>query len=314
MSAASKGIILRLIMPKDSATRILATLGPAAKAESKELTLGVQKLTTDEIVGFIRDYTHLRDELLHSLRQYPVQRNPKHTSLAPVDFSWLLGSARKGLDATRTRFQELQSKIESFERQVEETRKQASILEGITGAGFTTREVLSEGGEFKRIIGYLPARKLEDAERSLRSTLKDQVALSVGNRAKDRVYILLAVSPEKISLALQTLLLYDFIPSDIPSPQDVDLEKGLATLEDKKKRLQNELDNSKSQMEQFREEVRDNLNELADKVQDSLITLKAILKMGEGSNASQALVWLPKAPSPKTLNALRDLGALFEAE
>jgi uncharacterized protein YlxW (UPF0749 family) len=312
MSATPKGTTLRLILPKDSSGKILASLGTSAKVESKDLTLSADRLTTEMIVRNIKEYMRLRDELLHTLRQLGLPREPRVGSPQVQNHQEALAETRKVLDENRSLYQELQSSIEDLQRQIDEAKKQSSRISEILQAGFPSSEVVSATGDFSRILGRIPVRKLADAQRSLASSMKDQLAFATGNRIKDWVYLLVAVPANKTPQVLQTLLLYDFVQTDIPKSDEPDLQRALASLEAKTKDLTKELEDAKSKLKLFQNEAAETLNRLADNIQDSLMQLQAVLKMGEGANVSRTFAWLAKPLSPKTLNALSDQGVLFE--
>jgi len=314
MSSTPKGTTLRLILPKDSSGKILASLGTATKVESRDLTLSVERLTTEMIVKDIKEYIRLRDELLHNLRQLGLPREPRVATSQVQNHQEALVETRKVLDENRNRYQELQSGIEDLQRQIDEAKKQSSRISEILQAGFPSSEVVSAGGEFSRILGRIPVRKLADAQRSLESSLRDQLAFASGNRIKDWVYLLVAVPAGKTPLVLQTLLLHDFIQTDIPKSEEPDLQRALASLETKTRDLTKELEDGKTKLKLFQSEAAEKLNRLADNVQDSLMQLQAVLKMGEGAKLSQTFAWLAKPLPSKTLNALSDQGALFETE
>ncbi len=314
MSTIPKGTTLRLIMPKDSSTRVMATLGPTAKVESRDTVLSGGRLTTDQMVSNIREYSRLRDELFHTIRQVGLTRNARAASSEPSDHATVLVEAREELDEKKASHQDLQSRIENLEKQIDEAKKQISRISEITQAGFSSADIAFAKGEFNRVIGRIPVRKVTDAQRSLQKLLGDQVVLALGNRAKDWVYILVAAPEEKIPQALQTILLYDFSQSEIPKSEEPDLKNAKAALETRVEELSSDLDEAKAEMKRFQDLARESLNHLADNIQDSLIQLQAVLKMGEGSQASRAFAWLAKTPGPKMLNSLSSQGALFETE
>src|SRR3989442_1394610 len=259
MSAQPKGTTLRLLAPKDSTQRILSNLGTTARLETRDFVLSGNKLTTAEIVNQIRDLSRLRDELLHSLRQFGVQRDPKGTGQMPEDLAMLVAEAKEELENRRTQYQELQSKTESLQRQLDSVGKQVSILEEVGRTGFTSPEISGDAGSFSRILGRLPARKLAEAQRDLNSALKDQAVLATGARVKDLLYVLVVVPRDKTSQALQTLLLHDFVQTEAPSSEGDDKEAGKATLEAKRKQDQKELQNYRDKMKQFQAETHDSL-------------------------------------------------------
>ncbi len=94
MSTASKGTTLRLIMPKDASTRVVAALGATAKFESSDTILSAGRLTTDKLVGNIKDYSRLRDELFHTIRQLGVARNARTASTPTGDYADYLSKTR----------------------------------------------------------------------------------------------------------------------------------------------------------------------------------------------------------------------------
>ncbi len=314
MSAPAKSSALRLILPKNSSGKILASLGPTVKLESKETVLTAGRLTIDDIVKQVKEYARLRDELLHTMRLLGVAREPEIGGQAAPDYSSRLSEAQRQLDTYRGRHQELQSRIETLERELEETKKQLSKLSELGQTGFGPAEVSSRGGEFARILGRMPTRRLDDARRTLENTLRDQAILALGKRSKDWVYLLLAVRPDRVSQALQTLILYDFAQTEIPKSEEPDLNQAQASLEGKKQGLAKDLESAEDKMKEFQTEASERVNRLADDVQDSLMQLRGVLKMGEGSNALRAFAWLPKVPPTKTLNTLTSMGALFETE
>ncbi len=67
-------------------------------------------------------------------------------------------------------------------------------------------------------------------------------------------------------------------------------------------------------MKQLQDGAAETLNRMADHVQDSLMQMQAVLKMGEGTQASKAFAWLPKPPTPKILSSIQNNGALYESE
>ena len=314
MSTAPKGTTLRLLVPKDSAERVLSSLGPTAKLERRDLVLSGDRMTTDDIVKQIRDLSRLRDDILHSIRQFGVQRDPRGTVQTPGNLSGFLAEVREDLENGRSQYQELQSKIESLQRQLDAVEKQINILEEIGRAGFTSPETSGDAGSFSRILGRLPARKLAEAQRDLEGALKDQAVLATGARVKDFVYILVVAPRDKTSQALQTLLLHDFVQTEDPLSEGVDRDATLEALEAKRNSIQKELGKCKDEMKQFQTETQDHLNRIADMVQEAYMSLRGLLQLGEGSKASIAVAWLAKPVPPKTVNIVRSQGAILEME
>jgi predicted nucleic acid-binding Zn-ribbon protein len=314
MSTAVKGTTLRLIMPKDYSKKVVATLGPTAKFESSDTILSAGRLTTDKLVGYIKEYSRLRDELFHTIRQLGLSRNARTASSQPGDYAIFLGNAREELDQRKSGYQEVQSRVESLEKQIDEAKKKVSRINEIIQAGFSSADMAFGKGEFNRALGRIPARKIADAQRALQKSLGDQAVLATGNRVKDSVYVLLAAPEEKMQQATQTLLLYDFTPSETTKADEPDLNTAKTALEGRIIAMSSELAQAKTEMKQFQEKAGESLNSLADRVQDSLMQMQAVLKLGEGAQASKAFAWLTKPPSPRTLSSLSSQGVLYETE
>ena len=271
-------------------------------------------MTTDDIVKQIRVLSRLRDDVLHSIRQFGVQRDTRGTVQTPGNLSGFLAEVREDLENGRSQYQELQSKIESLQRQLDAVEKQINILEEIGRAGFTSPETSGDAGSFSRILGRLPARKLAEAQRDLEGALKDQAVLATGARVKDFVYILVVAPRDKTSQALQTLLLHDFVQTEDPLSEGVDRDATLEALEAKRNSIQKELGKCKDEMKQFQTETQDHLNRIADMIQEAYMSLRGLLQLGEGSKASIAVAWLAKPVPPKTVNIVRSQGAILEME
>ena len=314
MSIPPKGTTLRLIMPKEASSRILTTIGSASKLESKETVLTGGGMTTDEIVARIKECVRLRDELVHTIRQLGLTREPKISNVEGGDFADSLRDVRKQLEDQKSEYLETQSRIEDLAKRIEESKRQFARISEVIQAGFTSEDIVFSKGEFNRVMGKMPARKLEDAQRALQKLLGDQVVLALGNRSKDSAYVLLAAPEERMPQVLQTMLLYDFIQTEIPKSEEPDLKSAQSNLEARLKELTQELDASKEELNGIRKLAGETLNSLTDNVQESLIHLQAVLKMGEGSQASFAFALLAKPPTSKVLTSLSSQGALFEAE
>lgn len=314
MSSSAKGTVLRLLTPWVSSSTILANLGPLAKVQSTNLVLTSGRLTTEGIVRTIRELARLRDELLHTMRQLSIPRDPRRSGLENPDYEELLGEAQKQLEEKRKLHQETQARIESLQRQIEDVRKQTARVSELDEAGFASTEAFSAHGQFSRLLGRLPVRKLEPAQRALKSNLQEQAVFATGNRKKDWIYVLVAFPGDKMSTALQTLILYDFVQTEVPSSEEPDLKKTLAKLVEKKDKVADELELAQAELKTTRTETGKDLNVLADIVQDSLIVLRGVLKLGEGMKASYSFVWLEKASPTKVVTALSAHGMLVETE
>ncbi len=314
MSTASKGTTLRLIMPKDSSTRVVAALGPTAKFESSDTTLSAGRLTTDKLVGYIKDYSRLRDELFHTIRQLGLGRNARTASTPIGDYASYLSKTKEELEGKKSEYQEVQSRIDSLEKQIEEAKKHLTRINEVIQAGFNTTDLTYGKGEYNKVLGRIPARKLGDAQAAIQKLLGGQAVLATGNRVKDTVYVLLATPEDRIQQATQTLILYDFLPSDVAKSEEPDLNLAKTNLENRITELTSSLDQDRKEMKQFQDKAAESLNQMADQVQDSIMQMQAVLKLGEGTQASKAFAWLTKPPTPRILSSLSSHGALYETE
>src|SRR5213593_1658437 len=287
MSTASKGTTLRLIMPKDASTRLVAALGATAKFESSDTILSAGRLTTDKLVGYIKDYSRLRDELFHTIRQLSVARNARTASTPISDYAGYLSKTKEGLEEKKSEYQEIQSRIDSLDKQIDEARKQLTRIREVIQAGFHATDLSFGKGEFNKVLGRIPARKLTDAKAAMQRLLGDQAILATGNRVKDTVHVLLAAPEDKIQQATQTLILYDFVPSDVAKSEEPSLDRAKTGLENGITKLTSSLDQARKEMKQFQDMAAESLNQMADQVQDSLMQMQAVLKIGEGTQASK---------------------------
>ncbi len=314
MSSPAKGTALRLVVPEQLSSRITSMLGPNTKFQSTTLVLTAGRLTTEQIVSNIRELTRLRDDLLHTMRQLGIQRQPAKSKEANFDYASLLKEGKGELEETRRQHQETQSRIEELERQIDDAKKQRAKISEVAEAGFTSGEALSSRGQFSKLLGRLPARKLEAAQRALQAALEDQIVVSQGNRKKDWAYVLVVTPADKTPQTLQTLILYDFVQTEIPSSEEPDLKKALLSLEEKRTTLSKEIESAKGQMKNLRSEAGKTLNQLTDTTQDALIMLRAILRLGNGTTVMHALAWMEKSPNTKTVDALSNQSAIVEIE
>ena len=77
MSSVSKTSTLRIIVPKILAQRAISSLGPLGKVEAQELILDTGRMTTDDVVRHIKEYTKLRDGISQTFRQLGIERKPE---------------------------------------------------------------------------------------------------------------------------------------------------------------------------------------------------------------------------------------------
>jgi predicted translin family RNA/ssDNA-binding protein len=308
MSTSAKNSVLRAILSDESSVKMATALGSTGKTESKRIALTSGQLTTEQIFGRIKELSKLRDEILQVMRQLNLAREAAPGAADQQDYDSELESAKRELDEARSDYQELQGKIEKIQRQVDDSKKKIATLTEISQTGFATDQLASEAGEFRRVVGRLPVKKLDTAQKTLQSQYKDQAVLAVGNRKQDVCYVLIAAPKDKFSQALQTLLLYDFTPIETPDYKSADLKSGIQTEEATTNLLSKELDALKLQLDELRQRVGKTLNKRLDEVVEALMLLRAILKLGEGSQASRIYARLERVAPPETLNNLSKRG------
>ena len=315
ITTGQRGTVLRIILPRTrEADRWVAELGPTRKLERREILLTPGRLTTEQIAKYIREYTKLRDEFVHTIRLLGVTRTPRDnlpplTELGPkLDESW------KALDQIRSQYREVQSRIERLEKDLEESKKRITLVSQLVETGFDAQDLKSTGQGFSRILGRIPTRKLQDAQREIQSVLNDQVIVAIGNRNGDWTHILVAVPRDKTTQALQTLVLHDFNQTDVPSVDGTDLKQELAAENTRKNNVSIQLDVERKRMQDFVRQASEQLNELSDLSQEALILFRAVLRIGEGMTAEHTFTILDKNPTVKVLEALNRAGALVESE
>jgi uncharacterized coiled-coil DUF342 family protein len=308
MSTPAKNIVLRAILPDDALVKMATALATPGKTELKKIGLTSGQLTTEEIVGRIKELSKLRDEILQVMRQLSLTREAAPSTGDQLDYDSELESAKRELDEARNEYQEVQGRIEKIQRQIDESKKKIAVLTEISQTGFATDQLESEAGDFRRVLGRLPVKKLEAAQKALQSQYKDQAVLAVGSRKPDIYYVLVAAPKDKISQALQTLLLYDFTPIEIPEYKSTDAKSEIQSEEERAKLLSKELDGLKLQLEDLRRRTGQTLNRRLDGVVDALMLLRGILKLGEGSQASRIYARLERVAPAETLNSLSRKG------
>jgi vacuolar-type H+-ATPase subunit I/STV1 len=308
MSTPAKNSVLRAILADDGSVKMATALGAHGKTESKKIALVSGQLTTEQIVGRIKELSKLRDDILQTMRQFNLAREAAPSSADQLDYDSELESAKRDLDEARNEYQELQGKIEKIQRQIDDSKKKIATLTEISQTGFATDQLESEAGDFRRVLGRLPVKKLEAAQKTLESQYKDQAVLAVGNRTHEVYYLLIAAPKDKFSQALQTLLLYDFTPIEIPEYKSADVKSEIQTEEATVKLLSKELEGFKLQLDELRRRVGQTLNRRLDEVVEALMLLRGILKLGEGSQASRIYARLERVPPAETLNNLSKRG------
>src|SRR6266700_7168814 len=185
MSTSAKNTVLRAILADDASVKMATALGTPEKTESKRIQLTSGHLTTEQIVGRIKELSKLRDEILQVMRQLNLTREGSPSPVEHLDYDNELESARRELDEMRNQYQEAQGRIEDVRRQLDDSKKRVAVLTEISQTGFATNQLESEAGDFRRILGRLPVKKLEAAQKAMVSQFKDQAILAIGNKKQD---------------------------------------------------------------------------------------------------------------------------------
>ncbi len=305
-----KPITFRLIVPKVVLQRVLTGLGPTAKVQADELDLKTERLSTEDVVRYIKEYTKLRDELVQTFRQLIIERNGKPLLPKLSDLDSILQEARTKIGEVQSEYKLITTETEGLERQAQEAAKQISTVEQLAATGFSYDEMASQMTGFRRILGRLPSKKLDAAQKALRALLKDRTVVTTGARRNDWAYLLVASPTDVASPALQTLLLYDFIATDMPAFDGPDLKEALKSWEEKRERLYRDVETGRNKMSTFRGELAEPLNSLADHIQEALLLLRSSLRLGESTKIAHIFVRLEKPPPAEVLNALVKDGIL----
>jgi uncharacterized coiled-coil DUF342 family protein len=309
MSSPAKAMVLRGILPNDPSMKT-ALAREAPKLESNAVTLSSEKMTTEAIVGRIKELSKLRDEIVQVTRQLSISREPGTEPADQLGNYDEVDSIRREIDETRNRYQEIQGKIDGIQRQIDDSKKLISGLTELSRTGFTAEQLESEGGDFHRVLGRVPLKKLEALQKTVQAQLKDQAILAVGTKGKDVAYILIATPKDKSSQALQTLLLHDFSQVEIPEFRSRDTKAAIQGQEDKLKTLTTTIDELKSQQDDLRRTSGKSLNQRLDEISGSQILLRGTLKLGEGAQASRIYARLEKPLPTLTLNELTKRGVI----
>ena len=298
MSSPAKTIVLRAILPNDPSVRT-ALAREAAKVESDTLTLSSEKMTTETIVGRIKELSKLRDEIIQVIRQLSIPREPETEPTDQLSHYVELDTIREEIDDSRSRCQEIRGKIDGIQKQIDDYKKLISGLTELSRTGFTAEQLETEVGDFHRVLGRVPVKKLEAVQKAVQAQLKDQAILAIGTKAKDTAYILVATPKDKSSQTLQTLLLYDFSQVDVPEIKSNDPKAETQARGDQLKALTTDLEELKRQQDDIRKTAGQVLNRRLDEIFDSLLLLRATLKLGEGAEASRVYARLEKPlPTP----------------
>src|SRR5213596_1691039 len=310
MSSVSKTSTLRIIVPKILAQRAFSSLGPLGKVEAQELILDTGRMTTDDVVRHIKEYTKLRDGISQTLRQLGIERKPESAIPETSDLRTTGSEAETQAAEARSEYQKVLGNVETADRQVQEIEKQVSTLEQLKTTSFNFDEMMARATGFRRILGRLPSKKLDAAQKALRALLKERAVMTTGAKRNDSVHILVATSTEDASQALQTLLLYEFVPTEIPSIVAADATAALISWQTEKERIIREKQSHNGELEVLRENLAGPLNRSADNIEETLLLLRSSLRLGDGSKAAHILARLDKPLTPIILNSLQKDGVL----
>ena len=314
MSAAPKPVILRIIVPKTLANQVITSLGPQAKVNATNLILQTDQLTTEGIVRYIKEYSQLKDELLQMIRQFDIRRDSKPRLDDFPNPDEILEQGRDLLSDTRTTFQNARTQLESLERQADDAKRQAAKIELLDRAGFDLNAIGMRMSGFKRIIGRLPVKKAEAAEKALRAILSSSLIIAHGNREKDTIYLLVAVPTESGQQVIQTLLQYEFVQLEMPEGALDNFRGIVESLIEKSRQLTRELELRRKETQRLNENVGPDLNAVTDKAQEVNMILRAALRLGDGTNAAFIQTRLEKPLLPQAIETLSREGVFDEEQ
>jgi vacuolar-type H+-ATPase subunit I/STV1 len=310
MSSVSKTATLRIIVPKILAQRATTSLEPFGRVDAEERVLNTGRLTIEDAVRYIKEYAKLRDGFSLTLRQIGIARKPESATPEVADLTAVYSEAETEVAEARGEYQKLLSNVEASERQIQEVEKQISTVEQLKTTGFSFDEMMSRATGFRRILGRLPLKKLDAAQKALNAVLKERAIMTTGAKRNGSIYLLVATPIENGSQVLQTLLLYDFVPTDIPSVEGTDMGEALTSWQKKKDLLAEEKQSFSRKLEVLQESLTGPLNRSADQIEETLLLLRGSLRLGEGTKAAHLIARLDKPPTPIVLNALQSDGVI----
>jgi vacuolar-type H+-ATPase subunit I/STV1 len=310
MNGVSKPSTLRIVVPKILAQKTTATLGPSGKFDAREITLSTGGLTTENIVRHIKEYAKLREEISQTLRQLGIERSPDKATAQVSIIEATFSDAQTQAAQARGEYQRLASELAGVDRQVQEVERQISTVEQLKATGFSNEEMLSRATGFRRILGRLPSKKVDAAQKAVHSLLKERTVMTVGAKGGDWTYLLVAAPTENASQTLQTLLLYDFIATDMPTFDGPDLGVAVKSWQSKKEQLTTNRQSLDTKLQDLRKSQARTLNSSMDKIQETLLLLRGSLRLGEGTTAAHIFARLEKTPMAVTLNMLQSDGVL----
>jgi len=310
MSRVSKTSTLRVIVPKILAQRTTTSLEPFGKVEAEERVLNTGRLTIEDVVRYIKEYAKLRDGISQTLRQLGIERKPGSATPEMSDLTSVYSEVETEAAEARGEYQKLLSNVEVCERQIQEWEKQISTVEQLKATGFSFDEMMSRVTGFRRILGRLPSKKLDAAQKALNALLKERAIMTSGAKRNDSVDLLVATPTENASQVLQTLLIYDFIPTDIASLEGTDVGETLASWQKKKDNLAEEKQSFSRKLEALQKNLAGPLNSSANNIEETLLLLRGSLRLGEGTKAAHIIARLDKPLTHVVLNALQSDGVI----
>src|SRR5438093_13033492 len=128
MSSVAKPSTLRIILPKALAQRAMASLGPLGKVDAQELVLDTGRMTTEDVVRYIKEYAKLRDGMSQTLRQLGIERKPESAIPETSDMKTSSSEAETQAAEARRGYQTTLLNAVAAEPQWQETEKHVSTV------------------------------------------------------------------------------------------------------------------------------------------------------------------------------------------
>ncbi|HYY91654.1 MAG TPA: hypothetical protein VE955_06670, partial [Candidatus Dormibacteraeota bacterium] len=252
----------------------------------------------------------LRDEISQAVRQLGIEREPGVADLDPADLSTGFSDAENEAAHARSQYQKIMGEMEQAERRAQEAEKRLQSINQFNAAGFSLKEIGSTSTGFRRILGKIPAKKLDAIEKTVHALLKDKVILTVGAKKNGTVHLLLVTPTDEAPRTLQALLPYDFIQMDMPALDGSDVEGAVNEWSGRKNRLAEEKSVLQSDMDALRRNLSGSLNNSIDRINETLLLLRGSLRLGEGSTGVRIFARLEKQPAPAVVSALQKNGVV----
>ena len=268
------------------------------------MVLETPGLTTSEIVRYIKSYSKLRDEMSQAFRQTGVKRDGKPLIQELFNLEAVMREGLTLLEDIRGKYQRMQSETEGLIRDLEEVKRKIASVDQLSETGFSYDEISTQLAGFRRILGKLPVKKLEPAQKALRALFKERTIVATGKRKQDSVYLLLASPTDSAPQALQTLLIYDFTPIDMPSLEGGSFTETVHSWTERSNSITRKLEERRADEKTVEGSWADSLNRLADKIDETILTLRGVLRLGEGTGAAHIFARLEEPPPQETLDIL----------